>query len=339
VRDRVERLAPVFTQGSEVLPLLYDGVLYWTLELYSASEDYPLSERWVAAGGTWSYFHHAATALIESGTGRVRLITATRPDPVARTWMSVVPDLWTSIKDIPEGLAAQLPPLKEGALVQMRTFARHGSRLAGPIVRHFPDSVSLNSGTTSVLVSTRGGLVPALAVPLLDSGDELGGIATIVGGAVRRTFWDTTTVPRLQWSESTDRLRRSLDSARAPLPGGTRREPRVRFGFPHAVMSSSGPVIGEALYFAGSEGDLTILQTGILLSNRTGTGGLTPEAVARATGGSIPLDVQPAPSSSSHDSDITAIYERMRDALRRADWSSFGAAFDSLGRLLGKPPG
>jgi hypothetical protein len=33
-----------------------------------------------------------------------------------------------------------------------------------------------------------------------------------------------------------------------------------------------------------------------------------------------------------------ALYNAMRDALRRGDWTAFGRAFEALGRLLGQPP-
>ena len=32
------------------------------------------------------------------------------------------------------------------------------------------------------------------------------------------------------------------------------------------------------------------------------------------------------------------LYEAMRQAMQRGDWRAFGAAFDSLGRVLGRPP-
>jgi hypothetical protein len=32
------------------------------------------------------------------------------------------------------------------------------------------------------------------------------------------------------------------------------------------------------------------------------------------------------------------LYEAMRSAQRRGDWAAFGAAFDALGRLLGRRP-
>jgi hypothetical protein len=33
-----------------------------------------------------------------------------------------------------------------------------------------------------------------------------------------------------------------------------------------------------------------------------------------------------------------SLYDSMRSALRRGDWAAFGSAYETLGRLLGRPP-
>jgi hypothetical protein len=43
-------------------------------------------------------------------------------------------------------------------------------------------------------------------------------------------------------------------------------------------------------------------------------------------------------AGAARDERITRLYEVMRDALRRGDWIRFGAAFDSLGALVGRTP-
>jgi len=35
---------------------------------------------------------------------------------------------------------------------------------------------------------------------------------------------------------------------------------------------------------------------------------------------------------------VNALYESMRDAMRRGDWPGIGAAYEALGRLLRSPP-
>lgn len=91
VRRRVEALAPVFAQGTTATPLFHADTLYWKLELYSASSDYPLSEPRVFGGTERTYFRHAATALVNGRTARVSFAPVANPDPIAREWLRAFP--------------------------------------------------------------------------------------------------------------------------------------------------------------------------------------------------------------------------------------------------------
>jgi uncharacterized membrane protein (UPF0182 family) len=86
VRNRVRQLAPIFAQGSIIEPMFHADTLYWKLELYSTSSNYPLSQHAVLAGEERSYFRHAATALVNARTGRVMIAADQTPDPIAQAW-------------------------------------------------------------------------------------------------------------------------------------------------------------------------------------------------------------------------------------------------------------
>jgi uncharacterized membrane protein (UPF0182 family) len=92
VRNRVGKLAPIFTQGSMIEPMFHADTLYWKLELYSASSNYPLSQHFVLAGEDRSYFRHAATALVNARTGRVMIAADPAPDPISQAWTTAFPN-------------------------------------------------------------------------------------------------------------------------------------------------------------------------------------------------------------------------------------------------------
>lgn len=92
LRTRIRALAPVFAQGSMVEPMFHADTLYWKLELYTASANYPLSQRFVLAGEERSYFRHAATALANARTARVTIAADPAPDPIALAWMTGFPN-------------------------------------------------------------------------------------------------------------------------------------------------------------------------------------------------------------------------------------------------------
>ena len=91
-RNRIRALAPVFAQGSMVEPMFRADTLYWKLELYSASSNYPLSQHYVLAGEERSYFRHAATALVNARTARVMIAADPSPDPISLAWMAAFPN-------------------------------------------------------------------------------------------------------------------------------------------------------------------------------------------------------------------------------------------------------
>jgi uncharacterized membrane protein (UPF0182 family) len=92
VRERVEELFPVFSQGSYLSPVYLGDTLVWTLELYSASSTYPLSRRYTLAGDERSYFRHSGTAVVNSETGRVIVVPNPSPDPIATAWRARFPE-------------------------------------------------------------------------------------------------------------------------------------------------------------------------------------------------------------------------------------------------------
>lgn len=341
VRERLSLLAPIFAQSEEILPLVHDGTLYWTASLYSTSDSYPLSQQWQIRGEVRSYFRFAATALVEANSGRVRFISASHPDPIARTWMARVPGLVIRTAELPPTLVDRLPAPTESAIAQLRTFARYGSRLEGTVARHLPDSAFAGDGPPAHVIMTDSGAVVGWSVPLLDSGDQLGGVITAVGGRYRRTFWDSTTVPRQRWSAITEQLRASLDSARALVPDGSRREPRMRPGRVQVVASENGPVLIQPLQWNRADGTSVISRVAVEIEGRVGIGATVAEAMVRVgsprvatrpVAGASPYDVEP------RDTLVARLYESMRQGMRSGNWTRFGAAFDSLGKVLGRPP-
>ena len=92
LRTRIRALAPVFAQGSMVEPMFHADTLYWKLELYTASSNYPLSQHFILAGEERSYFRHAATALANARTARVTIAADPAPDPIALAWMAAFPN-------------------------------------------------------------------------------------------------------------------------------------------------------------------------------------------------------------------------------------------------------
>lgn len=343
VRDRIAMVAAPFAQGSDIFPVVHEGTLYWAVDLYSASASYPLSERWMLAGEVRSYFRHAATALVDASTGRIRLVSVERPDPVARTWRQLAPTLFVDPAALPEALVAKLPPPIDGAIAQIRTFARYGPRSEEQVLRVIADSVMSRDGPTPYAVTLDGRSTVAFSIPLLAGGEQLDGVATAVGGARRAVYWDSTDLPRPRFATIAEQIRLALDSARAAIPEGTRRPPRVRPGHLQTVIVDGKPVFLQGLRWDRGDGDIVVSRVAVYADGRTGVGMTVAEALARRRGGTPSPSATPIADpafAEPRDAAVSRLYDAMRDAMRQGDWTRFGQAFDSLGRALGRrPPG
>ncbi|MBL0939695.1 MAG: UPF0182 family protein [Gemmatimonadaceae bacterium] len=342
VRERLQKLAPVFVQGQELQPLLDGGRLYWALHLYSASDRYPLSQRWQVGGGQYSYFKLAATALVDAASGRTQLVPASTPDPLTRTWMTRFPTLFTADSALPASLAGQLPPASEGAVVQVRTFARYGSRHDGGPMRHLPDSALVGGIPAPVAMGIEGAGSIGWSLPLLDAGEQVDGTALVVGGSDRATYWLPAKGDKLRWRALESVLQAGLDSARAALPEGARRDSRLRSGRIEPLATNAGVLYLQSVQWVRGDGSVVVARVAVTNGAQVGVGATLSEALARmGVTGMLDGSAVPAPVQLVQEpTDVAAArwYDSMRQAMRRGDWSAFGAAFDSLGRVLGRPP-
>lgn len=323
VRERVRRLAPVFAQGREVVPVDWGGRLAWAVHLYAVADRFPLSQRWPLGGGSVAYAQLAATAVVDAGTGAVRLVPAARTEPIARTWLSLLGPL-VAAPGGDEALAqplAGLPPASDGAMLQLRTVAEYGAAWSAPGAVRLPDSVFAGGGPPALVVRLDGTPLVGWSVPLLDREDRIVAVATVVGGGTRATWRSRidTTAPR--WPLARRRLVEAMGG------GGA-----VGAGFPVVVPGESGLLVAAV---AGA-GDRVAVTDGI----GVGVG----RTVAEAMRAMRPDDArwrQPPPSARDAAPSLVAAarqVDRMREAMRRGDWSAFGTAFDSLARAVGRPP-
>lgn len=322
VRERVRALVPFFVQGSEVLPVMADDSLYWSLELYSASDSYPLSERFVLLGDERGYLQHAATALIDAVSGRVRLVLDANADPVASSWASRFPQLFSSLSALPAPLRAALPPITDGARAQALAFATSGFRGDSLEARHFAtlDGADASAPREPLHFALPGGVVAA-GWPLLDERDRVRGIVAAEGGAQRTTAWLPLVSGDTRWSRAVEQLR-GADTT-------THDNSVVRA--PARVI----PVGGHPIYFQSAfqwlpGGSPRLVHVSALIGDSVAVA----PTLAAMLGGSPSTTLPAAPQGFRVRAD--SLYRAMRAALERGDWAAFGRAFDALGSALGR---
>jgi uncharacterized protein len=323
VRERVRALAPFFAQGTLIAPLVVGDSLYWSVDLYSASRYYPLSDPIRLSGQELTYLRHAAVALVDAATGRVRLVADTALDPVASTWRARFPRLFTDWNAVPLELRGQIQPAADGLEAQAVAFARYADGGRAPTVRRLPPS----NGADTVLADSRPVFAigrprsVATAVPVLDEADHVAGILVATGGARSRTRWYPARGAGPRWS-----------AVRAELRGGEGRQVRdatLARGPIRTVPASGALAFVQPAYEWHLEGAPQLAQTSLLIGDSVRTARTLQELV----GGRPAADSRPPPDLRTT---IGRLYDAMRRAASSGDWTAFGRAFDSIGTVLGR---
>ncbi|MEA3245134.1 MAG: UPF0182 family protein [Gemmatimonadota bacterium] len=327
VLERVHALAPFLTPGPTITPLLRGDTLYWAVDLFTTSATYPLAERIFFAGETRTYVHEAGTALVQAATGRVLLVAARNPDAILRAWMRRFPDLFTSAELLPAALAAARPPSVDWAGIQATALARSGRGPAPASTRAAvaTDNADAGAGDGPPSLFAISGARPALAwsTPMVNAAGMVSGLVVAVGGERPRTAW-VRAAGEQAWMDLLDRLQRAADSA-----GVGRQRRGARRGRVLAIPTAAGIAYVQSHYEWTSDGPPALAGVAGVARGQARAGTSRQAALG--------LPVPRAGNGSSWRSAVSELYQRMADALRRADWPAFGAAFEALGRLLRGP--
>jgi uncharacterized membrane protein (UPF0182 family) len=127
VRDplaRVAKVAPFLTLDGDSYPIVADRKLYWVVDGYTTSADYPYAARLglqqstadtyapggavAGPGGEVNYIRNSVKALVNAYSGQVTLYRWNSTDPILRSWEKAFPGLIQPKGKIPPAIMAHL---------------------------------------------------------------------------------------------------------------------------------------------------------------------------------------------------------------------------------------
>ena len=335
VRERLDAVSPFFLQGGTITPIVVADSLYWAIDLYSASNSYPLSERdslFDENVVNVTYLQHAAVGVANALTGTVWVVADSSRDPISDSWIAAYPMLFAPRSALPPGVAPALPPPVDGARVQGRKLASFGLR--GETERHghlLPEEAGADTTLSgeSALFSLPGTDAMQWSGAVLDPNEHAVGVLLASGGASPAVHWLPLERPGARWSTVADQLRRALDTTVSAPRDAHAVHGRVR------MIPLAG---GRLLYVQPLYGWRTDGATLLAIAATTDTVVTAAHTVADALGarGAV-SDVAATPlAPADFRTAAEQLYERMSDAMRRGDWVAFGHAYDALGALLSR---
>jgi hypothetical protein len=225
----------------------------------------------------------------------------------------------------------QLPPATEGSILVADALAQSGLRGEFEARAHLPAASgdSLYSPTDPAPWLNRATNLVSMAIPLLDPTDELRGVLLSPGGADFRLRWIRSPAPGLKWA----RLASDLKAASDTLHSGERAT-RPLSGPIRILPTATGLVAVQTQYVVRPDGVPQVLVATVASREGTRTG----RTLIEAAGLPDPVVADAPLTPEDFRRRVNALYESMREAMRRGDWAGLGAAYEALGRLLRSPP-
>ena len=331
VRERLKHLYPFLNQGNRVTPIVWRDSVFWAVHLYATSNWYPLSGPLRMDGAEVRYVQHAAVAIVNGHTGRVTAITSPQAGPMAESWMLRFPEQFRDPSNFDSGFLSRIPPASDGTLIVAQALALSGMRGEFDARAHLPGHLtdSLYAATDPAPWLNRATNSVSIAIPLLDPTDELRGVLVATGGSDFRLRFVRGATGRMSWSKLATALQAAADSFQSgdattrPLDGAIR-----------IVPTSDGFVAIQTHYVVRPDGVPQVLVATLARKDSVRTGTTLMEAAGLPE--PVIADVPMTPDDFRRR--VGALYESMREAMRRGDWAGIGAAYEALGRLLRSPP-
>lgn len=102
INERVRKIAPFLEYDEDPYIVIRDGKLYWIMDAYTVSGNYPYSEPYIS--GNRNYIRNSVKVVIDAYNGGTTFYLADEKDPVIETLGKIFPQLLSPMDTMPEGL-------------------------------------------------------------------------------------------------------------------------------------------------------------------------------------------------------------------------------------------
>ena len=108
VVDRVQKIMPYLTYEGDPYMTIVDGKLYWVLDAYTTSSNYPYSEPFSEDVNSTNYIRNSVKVIVDAYEGSVDFYVVDDTDPIAQTYKKIFPKLFKSYDKMSPELKAHM---------------------------------------------------------------------------------------------------------------------------------------------------------------------------------------------------------------------------------------
>ena len=108
IKERVAKIAPFLTYDRDPYLVIAEGRLYWLIDAYTSSNQYPYSQPLALNNGKVNYIRNSVKAVIDAYDGTVNFYQADADDPIIKTYAKIFPKTFRPLSDLPKSLLTHL---------------------------------------------------------------------------------------------------------------------------------------------------------------------------------------------------------------------------------------
>ena len=126
ITERVKQIAPFVTFDSDPYMVVDGGHLFWMIDGYTMTANYPYASRVAArSGDRINYIRNSVKAVIDAYNGTTTFYLAEPSDPIALTIANIFPGLFKPLGDMPAGLRQHVRYPEDIFAIQSAVFATY----------------------------------------------------------------------------------------------------------------------------------------------------------------------------------------------------------------------
>ncbi|MCR5481276.1 MAG: UPF0182 family protein [Clostridia bacterium] len=107
ITQRIQEIMPYLSYDSDPYIVTADGGLYWIIDAYTVSSNYPYSEPY-SKDSSVNYIRNSVKVVINAYNGETNYYLVDEGDPIAKTYKKIYPDLFKDFDQMPESLQAHI---------------------------------------------------------------------------------------------------------------------------------------------------------------------------------------------------------------------------------------
>lgn len=108
INERVRKIMPFLEYDKDPYIVAADGQLFWIIDAYTTSKNYPYSEPFDIATSNVNYIRNSVKVVVNAYNGDTQYYLVDDQDPIANTYAKIYPALFKNFDQMPESLRSHI---------------------------------------------------------------------------------------------------------------------------------------------------------------------------------------------------------------------------------------